>query len=186
MNEKVVSSNSGGEGYYFENFAEFALYVKVNKPKTEVVFLSGDNYKDMLLYGIKLFEQKNFEKAIEILKECLKLNPVGLSARFELSECYICINQFDLAKRTLLDMKEYLESNTHKARFYRRLGYIATEEKDYKVAYCCYKYSLNYENHYTVSQELKYIKSISNSSFLFAPIKSTLKNKSIPLLWKTL
>ncbi|MBO5379375.1 MAG: tetratricopeptide repeat protein [Clostridia bacterium] len=182
MNEKVVLSDSVGEGYYFENFTEFALYVKVNKPKTEVVYLSGNNYKDMFMSGIELFEQKKFEKAIETLNECLKLNPVGISARFELVECYICTKQFELAKKTLLDMKEYLESHTNKARFYRRLGFISIEEKDYKTAYCCYKYSLNYENHYTVPQELKYIKSSSNSSFLFVSIKNTLKNKSIPLL----
>ena len=136
----------------------------------------------MFASGCALFEQSLFDKAIETFKECLKLNPVGISARFELVECYIITKQFDLAKKALLEMQEYLVSPAHKARFYRRFGYIATEEKDYKTAYCCYKYSLNHENHRTVPQELGYIKSISNSNFLFISVKNTLKNKSIPLL----
>ena len=182
MSEKETFFDSVEERYYFEDATEFALYVKVNKPQNKVIYLSGNSYKDMFMSGWEYFEQKNYDKAIETLKKCLELNPVGISARFELAECYICTERFDLAKETLLGMKEYLVAATYKARFYRRLGFIAIEEKDYKTAYCCYKYSLNYENHPSVPQEIAYIKANSNSNFLFVSVKSVLKNKFIPLL----
>ena len=49
-------------------------------------------------------------------------------------------------------MKEYLCDDANKARFYRRVGYVAIDEGSYKEAYACYKYSLNYEKKDAESQ----------------------------------
>ena len=67
-----------------------------------------------------------------------------------------------------------------KAKFYRRIGYIAIEEGSYKEAYACYQYSLNYENHPSVSQEMQYIASKAGSSVRKVSVESTLDAYNIP------
>lgn len=43
----------------------------------------------MLAY--RLFEDRKFRKAIEAYQKALKVNPVGINARFEICECYLQI-----------------------------------------------------------------------------------------------
>lgn len=121
-------------------------------------------------------------RAIDVYKECLKLNPVGLSARFELVECYIVTKQLSFARKSLYDMKDYLMEDALKAKFYRRIGYIAIEEGSYKEAYACYKYSLKYENHPSVSQEMQYIESKAGGLIRRVSAESTLTAHNVPLI----
>ena len=52
----------------------------------------------------------------------------------------------------------------------------------YEEAYACYIYSLEYEKHISVIQEITYIESKISGSIKDINIENTLKNNNIPLL----
>lgn len=166
---------------YFENPDEFVMYINLHQD-SNIVWESSDKYIELFQKGYHFFEQKQITKAIDIYKECLDLNPIGISARFELVECYIANKQLSLAKKSLYEMTDFLYEDAMKAKFYRRLGYIATEKNSYKEAYACYIYSLKYENNPSVMQELIYIDSRIGDSIENIDIEKTLAENNIPLL----
>lgn len=170
------------EQWYFENPIELALYAKLYNKKNNVIWISGDKYFELYKVGYQLFECKQYAKAINTYKECLKLNPIGVSARFELVECYLAIRQFSLARKALYDMKDFLYSDQLKAKFYRRIGFVAIEEKSFKEAYACYQYSLKYKNHPSVSQEMRYIESKAGASVRRIDAESVLNKYNIPIV----
>ena len=133
--------NTEFEGYYFENPLELAIYGMLYAKDKNVRWLSGDNYLVEYQKGYQLFEQGRYNKAIEAYKKSLELNPIGLSARFEICEAYLAMGNFPAARNTLLEMKDFLIEEKCIARFYRRMGYIEIKEENYKVAAACYQYS---------------------------------------------
>ena len=180
---KAVTNNSEKEEcYYFENTKEFATYAKICDKNSNVIWVSSDKYIELYQKGYRLFECGQYAKAIEVYKECLKLNPIGISARFELVECYVVLKQLSFARKSLYEMKDFLVDNEEKARFYRRVGYIAIEEGSYKEAYACYQHSLNFENHPSVFQEMQYIESKAGRLVKRVEAEATLIEHRIPLL----
>lgn len=169
------------EKLYFENPSEFIMYVNIHKD-SKVIWESSDKYVELFKKGYQCFEQRQFEKAINYYKDCLKLNPIGINARFELAECYIATRQLSLAKKSLYEMIDFLYEDAMKAKFYRRIGYIAIEENSYKEAYACYIYSLEYEKNPSVIQEIAYILSKAGHSIENIDIEETLSENNIPLL----
>lgn len=181
--DKPVAAKSGQtEQWYFENQMEFILYAKLHDKKNDAYWLPGDKYIELYKVGYQLFECRQYAKAIDTYKECLKLNPIGVSARFELVECYLMSKQFSLARKCLYDMKDFLYDDKLKAKFYRRIGYIAIEEGSFIEAYACYQYSLKYENHPSVVQEMKYIESKAGTSVSRIDVESVLGTHNIPVV----
>lgn len=178
----VAVKQEQDEQWYFENPIELALYAKLYNKKNNVIWVSSDKYLELYKVGYQLFECKQFAKAIDTYKECLKINPIGVSARFELVECYLTSRQFSLAKKCLYDMQDFLYNEQLKAKFYRRIGFVAIEENSFKEAYACYQYSLKYENHPSVSQEMKYIESKAGSSVRRIDVESVLRKHNIPIV----
>ena len=178
----VAAKEEPEELLYFENAIEFAMYVKLYNKKKNVVWVSSDKYIELYKKGYQLFECRQFAKAIDVYKECLKLNPIGISARFELVECYLMSKQFSLARKSLYEMKDFLYDDSLKAKFYRRVGYVAIEEGSYKEAYACYRYSLKYENHPSVAQEIAYIESKAGTSVRRTDEVKVMQANNIPLL----
>ncbi len=128
---KVNPENTESEGYYFENPIELAIYGKLYAKDKTVYWLSGDKYLVEYKKGYQLFEQGQYSRAIEAYKKCLELNPIGLSARFEICESYLKIGNLSSARNTLLEMKDFLIEEKNIARFYRRMGYIEIEKGNY-------------------------------------------------------
>ncbi len=155
--DKQSENDTSPKHYCFENLSEFAMYTQLYKSETNVVWDSSDIYIKTFNEAYHLVEQRQHSQAIDILNECLKVNPIGLSARFELVECYIFTKQYSAATDILCGMKDYLYNNSQKAKLYRRLGFIAIEKASYEEAKACYKYSLYFEDHPSVLQEMRYI-----------------------------
>lgn len=170
------------EHLYFENPIEFALYLDQYNKNSNVVWVSSDKYIELYEQGYEFFERRQYAKAIDVYKECLRLNPIGVSARFELVECFLISKQFSLARKSLYEMKDFLHNNSLKAKFYRRVGYVAIEEGKYKEAYACYQHSLKYENHPSVAQEMKYIESKTSNSVECIDAEIELANHSVPIV----
>lgn len=161
---------------------ELVLYAKTYNKKNNVIWVSSDKYLELYKAGYQLFECKQYAKAIDTLKECLKINPIGVSARFELVECYLMSRQFSLARKSLYDMKDFLYDDQLKAKFYRRIGFVAIEENSFKEAYACYQYSLKYENNSSVIQEMRYIESKTGASVQRIDMESVLTKHDIPIV----
>lgn len=172
------------ERYYFENPIEFAIYCKLYANGRNIIWVSADDYFKEYQKAYQLFEQRQFSKAIEIFRECLKLNPIGLSARFEICEAYLQMQNLNAAKSTLMEMKDYLVEDQSIAKFYRRMGFIEVERGNYKVAASCYQYSLKFENHPSVIQELMYIKSKGGFGVASGDSEKVLSKTGIPVLTK--
>lgn len=177
-----ASASEESEGYYFADPMEFAIYCKLYGKDKKIIWISADKYIELYKQGYQLFECGQYVKAINAFKESLKLNPIGISARFELVECYIRTKQLSFARKALYEMKEYLCDNANIARFYRRVGYIAIDEGSYKEAYACYKYSLNYENNPLAAQEIEYIEENVGKCVKNISIENTLFEYEIPIL----
>lgn len=79
-------------------------------------------------------------------------------------------------------MKDFLHNDSLKAKFYRRVGFVAIEEGSFQEAYACYQYSLKYENHPSVSQEMKYIESKAGMSVKRIDVEGTLAKYNVPII----
>ena len=180
---KVNPENTESEGYYFENPIELAIYGKLYAKDKTVYWLSGDKYLVEYKKGYQLFEQGQYSRAIEAYKKCLELNPIGLSARFEICESYLKIGNLSSARNTLLEMKDFLIEEKNIARFYRRMGYI--EKGNYKGAAARYQYSQKFENHPSVVQELMYIKAKGGFGVASGNPEKVLSSAGLPVLTKT-
>ena len=167
---------SSDESYYFENQEEFFVYIKEMKEsgnERNIVWASGDKYLQLFKKGYQQFEMGQYVRAIAIYKEALDCNPVGLAARFELVSAYCKLKQYSNARNILESTVPYLYSNLLIAKYYRQLGYLLVEEKNYKIAAYCYQYSMYYENSPIAIAEMKYIQSQVGSG-----IMSEIKDRS--------
>lgn len=180
--QKSLETNTESEGYYFESPLELAIYGKLFAKNKTVRWLSGDNYLIEYQKGYQLFEQGQYNRAIETYKRCLELNPIGINARFEICESYINIGNLSAARDTLLEMKDFLIEEKSIARFYRRMGYIEIEKENYKVAAACYQYSRKFEANPLVAQELMYIMSKAGKGVASKKPEKVLSKAKLPLL----
>lgn len=146
------------EGYYFEGPLELAIYGKLFGGDDKFIsWLPGNRYRDQYQKGYQLAEEGKYEEAIDAYRASLEFNPIGISARFEICECFIRLKDFYSAKETLYAMIPYLLDPKHLAKFYRRIGYIAVEQGNNLCAASCFVYSKNFECHPGTEQELQNI-----------------------------
>ena len=173
------------EKYCFADQIEFILYAKHCKDegkKNGIVWVADNSYHDLYMRGYNLFERGQYAKALWVYQDALKVNPIGISARFEICECYLRLGMIPGAKQTLLDMQEYLIENKNAARFYRRLGFIATEQGDYRLAVACLLLSQKYEETDYVKNELRYIASVTGRMMRVPNPKAVVKAAGLPIL----
>ena len=187
MNERFarVMDDPKTEKYCFADQIEFILYAKHCKDagkKNGIVWTADNSYHDLFMKGFNLFERGQYGKALWAYQDALKVNPVGINARFEICECYIKLGLLPGARQTLLDMQEYLIEATNAARFYRRMGFIATEQGDYRLAVACFLLSLKYEKSDYVKSELMYITSVTGKIIRVSNPKAVVKAAGLPVL----
>ena len=171
--------------FCFADQMEFILYAKHCKEtgrKKAIIWENSDRYNDCFMQGFRLYEDRKYEKALQTYKKALEVNPVGLNARFEICECYLKLGNLIGARSTLLEMQEYLVNTKDIARFYRRMGYIAIEQEDYRLAAACLIYSMKFEKSDYVTQELMYIHSITGGIKPIGDPEKVIHSAKIPIL----
>ena len=168
-----INKTSNDEGYYFENETEFLLYVKYSGGKKNITWLSGDKYLNEFKKGYQLFDQQQYQKAIDTYKNALQMNPVGVVVRMEMCSAYCKLGNLGEARKILDSTLPYLYSDVLIAKYYRLLGFILVEDQKYRLAAHCYQYSCYFGEHPTVKGELKYIAQKSDNSILIE-----IKNRS--------
>ena len=171
------------ESYYFENVFELATYGKLFAKDKRVNWLSGDNYMKLYQRGYQLFEQGRYQEALLIYNDCLKLNPIGISARFEMCESLLRLGELNAAEGVLMELQQFLLFDEKQmAKFYRRFGYIKIEEGDLRAAAACYQYSRSFENHPSIQQELAYIKAKGGPAIPLRNSEQILREAGIPII----
>lgn len=198
------------DGYQFENESEYVIYRNLYKDN-DVSWAPSDEYIDLYKKGYVLVKNRNYLKAIVLLENCIRLNPIAIKARFEKAEALLRLQNipdiqsrihkkrlkvlkafydpeafksaFMKAKNEMIQMSGYFYDNLDIARFYRKLGFIETGFLNYETAMACYSYSLNFEEHYSVERELRYIAELSKEA---RPLgrKPSLSNKPEEYLYK--
>lgn len=177
----VEKDDDKAKKYHFENMEEFVLFTQVYPQEDKVIWVSEEKYLEKFQEGFTLIEEGKNQEAIIVLEEALKLNPIGIKARFEICEAYLKMQDLNSAQNVLLDLKPMLVNRSSIARFYRRYGFIETERAHYKEAAACYMYSAKFESHPSVIQELLYIQQVSGKKIKGDPEK-VLKKSGIPLI----
>lgn len=174
------------EKYCFANQMEFILYSAKRKKEggfRGIIWLASEEYQTLFNKGYDLFDKGRYPEAIRVLQDALKLNPVGLDARFELCECYLALGLVPGARQILLDMQDYLVEPFYIARFYRRMGFIAAERRDFRLAAACLLYSLKFEREEAyVRNELAYVFQCAGRTFKVYDPRLVIRKAGLPLL----
>ena len=179
----VVDNTDTKNTYAFENESEFLLYCKLFDKGQPIYWEDNRAYLKLYQNGYLLFEQNRYKEAVDVLLEALQLNPIGIQARFEIVECYIKMQDWENAKKTLLDMAIFLIQPSQVAKFYRRFGYIAIEQEDFELAATCFMFSCRFEDSSIAKQELAYISSkLNNLNILSLNPEEILTTKKVPII----
>lgn len=180
-----VWDDPDADRFCFDSQMEFFIYAKHAKDtgrKKNIIWENKSSYTDRFMQGYYLYEDGKFEKALQAYKKALEVNPVGINARFEICECYLKLGNLIGARTTLLEMQDFLVQNTHIAKFYRRMGFIAIEQQDYRLGAACFIHSLKHEKSNLVADELMYIHSITGGIDPIIDPEKVIRLAKIPIL----
>lgn len=180
-----IIDDSDADRFCFDGKMEFFIYAKHAKDigrKKNIIWVNKSTYNDRFMQGYHLYEDRKYEKALQAYKKALEVNPVGINARFEICECYLKLGNLIGARTTLLEMQDFLVENKHIAKFYRRLGFIAIEQQDYRLAAACFVHSLKHEKSNLVIDELLYIHSATGGIEPIGDPEKVMRSAKIPIL----
>lgn len=180
-----VIDNPDADRFCFDGQMEFFIYAKHTKDigrKKNIIWVNESTYNDRFMQGYHLYEDRKYEKALQAYRKALEVNPVGINARFEICECYLKLGNLIGARTTLLEMQDFLLENKHIAKFYRRMGFIAVEQQDYRLGAACFIHSLKHEKSNLVADELMYIQSITGGIDTIGDPEKVIRSAGIPIL----
>lgn len=186
--DTIASDNNDlrNNEYFFENAYEFMLFLgmkaELEGELTEpYAWKNAEPYVKKQREAYQANENRDTDKALKLLNECLEINPIGIGARFELVETYIMRKEYDLAKKQLDELSKYINTRMLVAKYYRRYGYISTEEKNYDLALGCFVVSLAFEDSDIAKKEILYLSTqvkdtkLSSNDPFFAIANSNVK-----------
>ncbi len=166
----------------FHNSFELLLYANLYHPynpekqqRKQIIGTQVDLASAYLVFGAMMLEQRQYDKAIDILRKGLKYNPVNIQLMFALADAY----------KGKKYMKSYLAvvsmahscalRKTDIARIYRYYSRYYTEMKDYDTAFILL-YSAKYFDAQGFTEALREVEQISGKTCAVPEI-SELKTK---------
>lgn len=141
--------------------------LRKNEMYTQSATLEDDPYGKYFSRGSELFDEERYLDAIDTYLKCLEYKKDDTNARFEIIEAYIALHNYDEAMNWLEDIAIYLVRDSDKAKWLRRLGFIAIEKINYELASALYTYSLAYGESTSARNELQYINMIAPQTRTF-------------------
>ena len=156
--------------YSFETALEMLQYLVIHGEEVKDMIIHTDNgkkYFELYNTGFQLFDERKYQEAYKVFEEALRINPVGLKARFEMVECLLQMQKNYEAVQELQALKPYVFENEIVAKYYRRNGFVYCELKEYEIAAACYLESVLYQKDDTVKNELLYIQNEAGKQFAF-------------------
>lgn len=168
--------------FYFDNVFEFIAYKRENDAR-DIVWLKGDKYEIAYNNIIKAFEREKYGEVIYLGRKCFDINPVAINVRFKMAEAYMAFEKLDDAGCTLIEMSKYITNKSDIADFYRKLGYIACEKKNWEFATACYRYSMIFESESDAVMALNNIQHQGYSTEInLSKIEEILTKSGIPII----
>jgi tetratricopeptide (TPR) repeat protein len=140
--------------FCFQDPFEVPLFNHFFKPEKKIRFIPPFVIECSQTYAYILIEKGEYEKALHVLGNALRYNPVNLTLLFEK-------NEFNKIAKRWSDFKKVNDfcisiafTPEQIARAYRNYGYMYFEMNDLDAAICCYLVSLNFESNAHVRSEL--------------------------------
>lgn len=147
-------------GYSFFDLREFMFFLvkyHITEEHRVIAWSSRQEAPILMAKAYALFELNDYEKAIACLRLALEYNPVSVALRLEIVENYLCLHQYENAEKELRQLMKWMMYPKDIAQFYRRMGYLYTEIKQYTMASICFLWSLQFEKNKKAMDELLYI-----------------------------
>ena len=176
------------EYHSFRNSFEVLLYANLFHPynpekqeKKQIIGTQVDLASAYLVYGIMMLEQRQYDKAIDIFWEGLKINPVNVQLLFALSDAYKGKNYLKSYFAVISRAHSCAIRKTDIARIYRSYAYYYTQIKDFDTAVSLV-YAAKYFDAQGFTQSLREIEQISEKTFQepnIDELKNTLSQKGI-------
>lgn len=172
----------------FRNSFEVLLYANLYHPynpekqeKKQLVGMQVDLSAAYMLWGVMMLEQRQYDKAIDILRAALKANPVNVSVMFALADAYKGKNYLKSYLSVISQAHSCAVRKSDIAQIYRCYAYYYTKINDFDTAF-----SLIYASkHFDIKgfgTALRETEKISQQSFPEPPveeIKQRLMQKNI-------
>ena len=124
------------------NGFEFLLYANLYHPynpekqqRKQIIRTQVDLASAYLVYGVMMLEQKQYDKAIDILRKGLKYNPVNIQLMFALADAYKGKNYMKSYLAVISMAHSCALRKTDIARIYRCYSKYYTQMKDYDTSF---------------------------------------------------
>ena len=159
----------------------FHPYNPEKQEKKQIVGTQVDLASAYLVFGAMMLEQRQYDKAIDIFWQGLKINPVNVPLLFALSDAYKGKNYLKSYLSVISRAHSCAIRKTDIARIYRGYAYYYTQMKDYDTAFSLV-YAAKYFDAQGFTQALREIEQISEKTFqepTIDELKKTLGQKDI-------
>ena len=176
------------EYHSFANSFEVLLYANLFHPynpekqqKKQIIGTQVDLASAYLVFGAMMLEQKQYDKAIDILWKGLESNPVNIQLLFALSDAYKGKNYLKSYLRVIKRAHSCAIKKTDIARIYRCYAHYYTQIKDYDIASSLI-YAAKYFDAQGFTTSLRELEQLSEKTFqepTLDELKETLKQKDI-------
>ena len=141
----------------FGSVVEHIIYLNFFHPKKENK-LPEQKTSEIYLYlaDIAGFTH-DYDKAIELLEESLKWNPVDPFVKLDYANMYRQVGNLERFRSELEKTWVYVYDSRDLAKFYRDMGWYYIERERYDIANALYSISMDFERNELAVKELKYI-----------------------------
>ena len=172
----------------FRNSFELLLYANLYHPynpkkqqKKQIVATQVDLASAYLVFGAMMLEQRQYDKAIDILRKGLFYNPVNIQLMFALADAYKGKKYMKSYLAVISMAHSCVIRKTDIARIYRYYSKYYLEMKDYDTAFILL-YSAKHFDAQGFTEALREVEQISGKTFSepdISELKSKLNEKEI-------
>lgn len=176
------------EYHSFRNSFEVLLYSNLYHPynpekqeKKQIVLTQEDLAGAYLVYGVMMLEQKQYDKALDILWQGHKINPVNISILFAIADAYKGKNYLKSYHSAISMAHSCAVRKQDISRIYKGYAYYYTQIKDYDAAFS-FVYAAKCFDALGFTNSLREIEKISEKTFkepTVDELKETLNARNI-------
>ncbi len=174
----------------FRNSFEMLLYANLYHPynfekqeKKQIAITQVDLSGAYFMYGGMMLEQRQYDKALDILWKGYELNPVNVSIMFAIADAYKGKNYLKSYISVIRKAHSCAVKKAEISRIYRCYAYYYTQIKDYDAAFSLV-YAAKYFDAQGFSMALREIEQVSGKTFAEPTIEELRKTlKALNISW---
>lgn len=161
----IFDNDSTTEYYNFSDVIEFVIYTKTNKTNKNIKWLDIPFVTAYSYLSYIYNEEKQYDKALEMIEKACRWNPMSLSPLFEKCETYKMQKDWDNFYNITLSLYDKIYNARDLAHYYRNLGFYYIEKGNLNIAYALYTASTKFEKNNNAYAEMKYINQLLQREF---------------------